>query len=57
MYWTLNTDEVTEYWRRLHTEELHNLYSSRNIVQNEMGRACSMYVGDERCIQGFRGEI
>ena len=26
-------DEVTGEWRKLHNEELHNLYSSPNIVQ------------------------
>jgi hypothetical protein len=26
-------DEVTGKWRRLHNEELHDLYSSLNIVQ------------------------
>jgi hypothetical protein len=26
-------DEVTECWRKLHNEELHNLYSSTNIVR------------------------
>jgi hypothetical protein len=25
-------DEVIGYWRKLHNEELHNLYSSPNIV-------------------------
>jgi hypothetical protein len=25
-------DEVTGYWRELHNEELHNLYSSANII-------------------------
>jgi hypothetical protein len=25
-------DEVTEGWRKLHNEELHNLYSSPNII-------------------------
>jgi hypothetical protein len=25
-------DEVTGYWRKLHNEELHNLYSSPNII-------------------------
>jgi hypothetical protein len=25
-------DEVTEDWRKLHNEELHNLYSSPNII-------------------------
>jgi hypothetical protein len=26
-------NEVTESWRKLHDEELHNLYSSQNIVK------------------------
>jgi hypothetical protein len=26
-------DEVTEDWRKLHNEELHNLYSSPNIIK------------------------
>jgi hypothetical protein len=26
-------DEVTEGWRKLHNEDLHNLYSSPNIIR------------------------
>jgi hypothetical protein len=26
-------DEVTRVWRKLHHEELHDMYSSSNIVQ------------------------
>jgi hypothetical protein len=26
-------DEVTGEWRKMHTEELHNLYSSPNIIR------------------------
>jgi hypothetical protein len=26
-------DEVTEGWRKLHNEELHNLYSSTSIIR------------------------
>jgi hypothetical protein len=28
-----NRDEITRAWRRLHKEELFNLYSSQNIIR------------------------
>jgi hypothetical protein len=31
-------DEVTEGWRKLHNEELHNLYSSLSIIRMIMSR-------------------
>jgi hypothetical protein len=35
-------DEVTGVWRKLHNEELHDLYSCTDkIEKNEMGGACS----------------
>jgi hypothetical protein len=49
-------DEVTGGLRKQHNEELHNLYSSPNIIRMikskrvEMRRACSTNVGDEECI-------
>jgi hypothetical protein len=49
-------DEVTGGWRKLHSEELHNLYSSPTIIRmirhkgDEMGRACSTYESEEECI-------
>ena len=54
-------NEVTREWRKLHIEELNDLYSSPHIVrvikiENEMGGACSTYGGEEKCIQGFCGE-
>jgi hypothetical protein len=42
-------EDVSERWRRLHNEELHNLYPSPNsirqdhIKENEMHRACIMH--------------
>jgi hypothetical protein len=31
-------DEVTGEWRKLHNEELHNLYSSQNIIRQIKSR-------------------
>jgi hypothetical protein len=52
-------NEVTEEWRRLRKEELYDLYKilSDQTKKNEMGGTCSMYGGEERCMQGFGGEI
>jgi hypothetical protein len=55
-------DEVTGEWRKLHNEELNDLYSSPTIVwviklRRKMGGACSMYWGGKRCVQGFGGKI
>jgi len=44
-------DEVTREWRKLHTEELNDLYCSQNIDQiekNEIGGAGRAYGGEER---------
>ena len=45
-------DEGTEEWRRLHTEDLSDLYSSPNIIRV----ACSTYGGEQRCTQDSGGE-
>jgi len=51
---------VTGNWKRLHNEELHDLYFSSNIIRmvkkNEMGGTCGIYGGEERCMQVFFGE-
>jgi hypothetical protein len=53
-------DDVTVEWRGLHNEELYALYFSPDIIRvikkNEIGRACSVYGGEERCIHDFGGE-
>jgi hypothetical protein len=38
----------------LHNEELHNLYSSPDIIMMKWGRACSTHGKDEKCIQNVR---
>jgi hypothetical protein len=56
-------DEVTREWRKLHNDELSDLYTlpqycaGGKIEKNEMGGACGAYGGGERCVQGSGGEI
>jgi hypothetical protein len=44
-------------WRRLHNEELHNLYATTNIIRvikwDVRGGTCSTYGRDEKCTQDF----
>jgi hypothetical protein len=55
-------DEVTGEWRKLHNGELHNLYSSPDIIrqiklkENEVGRTCSTHGRGEKLVQGFGGK-
>jgi hypothetical protein len=54
-------DEVTGEWRKLHIEELHNLYSSPDIIRqvvkaNEVGGACGTHGRGQKSIQGFGGK-
>jgi hypothetical protein len=49
-------DEPRGDWRKLHNEELRNLYSLPNIIntiKRELGRACGMQGRDEKCIESF----
>jgi hypothetical protein len=52
--------EVTGDWRKLHNEELHNLYSSPDIIRqvkaNEVGGACGTHGRGEKSVQGFGGK-
>ena len=54
-------DEVTGEWRKLHNEELRDLYSLPNIVRvvksrKMRWRACGAHWGGERCAQGSSEE-
>ena len=54
-------DEVTGECRKLHNEELRDLYSLPNIVRVVKSRrmrcgACGAYRRGERCAQGSSGE-
>jgi hypothetical protein len=55
-------DEVAGEWRKLHSEELHNLYSSPDIIRQVKSRRMRWagYVarmGEERkSVQGFGGK-
>ena len=52
-------DEITGEWKKLHNEELNDLYPSPNIVlvikyRRKMCGACSTYGGEKGCIRaGF----
>jgi len=53
-------DRVTGEWRRLHNDELTDLYFSPYIIwaikKSEMSGACVMNGRQEKCIQGFGRE-
>jgi hypothetical protein len=53
-------DEVTGEWRKLHKEEMNDLYSLPNIVwvvkSRRMRWACGAYGGGERGAQGVGRE-
>jgi hypothetical protein len=52
-------DEVTGEWRKLHNEELHNLYTSADIIRQIKSRrieicgACGTHGREARNAQGF----
>jgi hypothetical protein len=44
-------DEVTREWRKLHNEELNDLYSSPNIVRVMSSAACLAPLEDEQDVE------
>jgi hypothetical protein len=46
-------DKVTGEWRKLHNEELNDMYSLPNIVRV----VCGAYGGGESCAQGLGGSL
>jgi hypothetical protein len=50
----MKRDEVTGEWRKLHNEELHNLYSSPDQVKaTDVGGACGTHGRGQKIVQGF----
>jgi hypothetical protein len=54
-------NEVTGEWRKLHNEELHNLYSTPDIIRQVKSWRVRWAghvarVGEERIVQGFGGK-
>jgi hypothetical protein len=51
---------VTGEWSKLHNEELHNLYSTPDIIRqvksNEVGGACGTHGRGEKSVQGIDGK-
>jgi hypothetical protein len=46
-------DEVTGEWKKLHSEELHNLYLSPNVKESWLGGACGMNGRGEKYLRSF----
>jgi hypothetical protein len=46
-------DELTGDWRQLHDEELHNLYSSPNIIRVIKSKNIRTSGSKEKCVQNF----
>jgi hypothetical protein len=51
-------EEVTGDWRRLHNEELHDLFPSLSYEIKEHGvvGACGMCDGEQKCVQSLMGK-
>jgi hypothetical protein len=48
-------DEVTGHWRRLHNDELNDLYPSIQMTKSSKMRWTGNVTREEICIQGFWG--
>jgi hypothetical protein len=56
-----NRDEVTGEWRKLNNEELHNLYSTTDIIRQFKSRRMRWAghvarMGGKKSVQGFGGK-
>jgi len=58
IYWP-RRNEVIREWRKLHNEELNDLYSSPNSIRKIKSRRLGWagpVAGEEKCIQTFDGK-
>jgi hypothetical protein len=56
----LKRGEMIRGWRKLHNEELHNLYFLPRIIRMlkvRMDRECRMHGGEQECLWGFDGKV
>jgi hypothetical protein len=58
----LTREEMVRGWRRVHNEELHNLYTSPSTIRmikprRMRGVGQVAHMGDEKCIQNFHQKI
>jgi hypothetical protein len=50
-------DKMVGGRRKPHNEELTKYNKNDQVKEDEISRACSMYGGEEECIQGFGRKV
>ena len=59
----VKSDAMSGVRRKLQNDHVHDWYASPNFIrddqikENEEGEENNIYVGEEKCLHGFGGEI